>query len=280
MSLVCLIDGLGETAGGDGLVSAVPIEACSLNVLYVNSATGSNGATRGRDRSKPLATLKYAAETLGAPGNIIVLMPGHTETLAADLTIDDAHTVIVGAGTGDLRPRLIVPIDYTVAITVTGVSLRNVRVANATGTATAGVVTLTEGTNTLISGCYFDFTVANSHAGSGVCLLASLGLPTHLRVTNTQFVANGATSSITPTPAIYAATGALAMVELNGVTFDGGQYGWDGYAMDLAAGATTICRAQSMGLVRGSDVFLHSSSPSWVQAQLATAGGRVVWGTR
>jgi len=84
-------------------------------VFFVNGssvlADGGIGGSNGNAGTyqKPFATIDYAiGRCLAGRGDIIVVMPGHTETVstAAGIAIDVAGVCILGLGTGSLRPTL------------------------------------------------------------------------------------------------------------------------------------------------------------------------------
>jgi hypothetical protein len=73
-------------------------------VFWVHSGTGSNGNTGTVDR--PFSTIDYAVGRCTAnKGDIIMVKPGHTETVTAagGLALDVAGIAIVGLGTGSNR---------------------------------------------------------------------------------------------------------------------------------------------------------------------------------
>lgn len=79
------------------------------NRWYVDSgsATNSDSAGSGQNPDKPFATLDYAIEiTTANNGDIIYVMPGHTETIIAEsgVDIDKAGLTIIGLGHGADRP--------------------------------------------------------------------------------------------------------------------------------------------------------------------------------
>jgi len=80
------------------------------NVFFVDSgsATGSDGATNGLNPQTPFLTIDYAiGRCTASNGDIIFVMPGHAETVAAtDITIDVAGVSIIGLGHGNDRPTL------------------------------------------------------------------------------------------------------------------------------------------------------------------------------
>jgi len=75
-------------------------------VFYVSSTTGSNG-NLGTDPAFPKATIAGAQSAATASqGDIVVVLPGHSETLTAVLTLSKAGVKYIGLGEGLLRPTL------------------------------------------------------------------------------------------------------------------------------------------------------------------------------
>jgi len=75
-------------------------------VFYVDSGTG-NSAYTGQTFLDPLATIDQAyAKCVASRGDIIYVLPGHTETLAADIAADKIGTSVIGLGIGTLRPTI------------------------------------------------------------------------------------------------------------------------------------------------------------------------------
>lgn len=108
------------------LVRGMPINVAHPgNVFWVSSTSGSDG--NDGTFKRPFATIDYAVGMCTASkGDIIMVKPGHTETVsaAAGLALDVAGIAIVGLGTGSLRPK----INFT---TVVGADM-NVDAANVT----------------------------------------------------------------------------------------------------------------------------------------------------
>ncbi|TXH51512.1 MAG: hypothetical protein E6Q97_18275 [Desulfurellales bacterium] len=110
----------GVNVRGMPLLSAYPGK-----VYWVSSVIGSDGNRGTFDR--PFATIDYAVGRCAAnKGDIIMVMPGHVETVSAagGLALDVAGIAIVGMGTGSLRPT----VNFT---TVVGADM-NVDAANIT----------------------------------------------------------------------------------------------------------------------------------------------------
>lgn len=125
------------------------------NVYYVDSGNGSD-TNDGRDPGAPMATIDAAVNRCVAGlGDIILVQPGHSETLAAAIAADVADISIIGVGEGTNRPQL------TVAFAGNGITISaaNVRIENlyfneATAAATADIDIAS--TMAVVKGCHFD----------------------------------------------------------------------------------------------------------------------------
>lgn len=118
------------------LVRGMPIlQTQPGRVFWVgNSATPLPGTVSGADGNpgtyqRPLATLAVALAKCSAnAGDIIMVKPGHAETLAvaAALTLDVAGVAIVGLGSGTNRPTLTwSAVASTVAVAASNVAIQN-----------------------------------------------------------------------------------------------------------------------------------------------------------
>jgi hypothetical protein len=77
--------------------------------FYVHSGTGTNSAGGGKSPDSPLATIDYAVGLCTAnKGDIIYVLPGHTETIsaAAGIDLDVAGISVIGLGRGTLQPKV------------------------------------------------------------------------------------------------------------------------------------------------------------------------------
>jgi len=75
-------------------------------VWYVSSGVGSND-NLGTDPQFPKATIAGAqAAARASLGDVVVVMPGHAETLTAALTLSKAGVTYIGTGSGATRPTL------------------------------------------------------------------------------------------------------------------------------------------------------------------------------
>lgn len=94
-----LINGGVNQLGGGSLFT-------TGKVYYVSSTKGSNGNI-GTDPDFPLATIAGAQSSATASvGDIVVVMPGHSETMTTALTLSKAGVTYMGLGNGLLRPSI------------------------------------------------------------------------------------------------------------------------------------------------------------------------------
>jgi len=75
-------------------------------VFYVNSTTGSDG-NKGEDPNFAVATIAQA-QTLAraSKGDVVIVMPGYTETRTTALTLSKAGVTYIGLGNGLARPSI------------------------------------------------------------------------------------------------------------------------------------------------------------------------------
>jgi hypothetical protein len=107
----------------DLVLRGVPIKQTHPGeVFFVNNsgvlAKGGRGGSDGNDGSykSPFSTLDYAVgKCTAGRGDVIVLMPGHSEnvTAAGGMTFDVQGVAVVGLGSGSLQPQ----INFTTAAT-------------------------------------------------------------------------------------------------------------------------------------------------------------------
>jgi hypothetical protein len=94
------------------------------------SVAGVNQAGGGTFQ-RPFRTLDFAVgQCTASRGDLIILMPGHEETLssATALAMDVAGVTVLGLGTGTLRPKFILDTatTTTVAVSAANVSFKNI----------------------------------------------------------------------------------------------------------------------------------------------------------
>lgn len=96
----------------------------STTVLAKNGVGGSNG--NPGTYQKPFATIDYAiGRCTASRGDIIIVMPGHTETIsaAAGIACDRAGVAIVGLGRGSLRPTITLNTAVTASATISAANV-------------------------------------------------------------------------------------------------------------------------------------------------------------
>lgn len=126
--------------GGDadlGFVTArgmvAPVIPATTGTTYFVSSTLGNAANGGKSPTDALATITGAlAKCTASVGDVIVVMPGHVETLsgAGALALNVAGVSIIGLGNHSNRPTLTLHTTATtIAASAANVTLRNIRVA-------------------------------------------------------------------------------------------------------------------------------------------------------
>lgn len=104
------------------------IPATTGSYFFVNSGTGSNSHS-GKTALEAFATIDYAiGKCTASKGDVIIVMPGHTETISAagGITADVAGITIVGLGNGGLKPT----ITFSATASTFAISAANVTVKN------------------------------------------------------------------------------------------------------------------------------------------------------
>lgn len=104
------------------------------DVYFVGATAGSSwlagvDAPECGSKERPFATIDYAiGKCTASNGDVIFVLPGHTETLAAAgaITADVAGISIIGLGNGSLRPKLTLSATAsTIAISAANVTMKN-----------------------------------------------------------------------------------------------------------------------------------------------------------
>jgi hypothetical protein len=127
----------------NGFTKGVTIRGIPLTMAYPghvywvdgSSVTPPVGVVGGQDGNpgtftQPFATIDYAfGRCVDSRGDIIMVKPGHSETIETDggLAADVAGVAIIGLGTGTLRPKIVLD---TAAAAAVAVSAANVTFMN------------------------------------------------------------------------------------------------------------------------------------------------------
>lgn len=123
------------------------------NVFFVDDS-GSD-AHSGTDPTQPFATIDYAiGKCTASQGDLIIVMPGHAETVTTAITCDVIGVRIVGLGQGRMRPA-ITPSGAIDAVNVTAasVTIENLRVI---GAASCTALLNVSGADFTAKGCRFE----------------------------------------------------------------------------------------------------------------------------
>ena len=117
----------GLTIRGIPIHQLFPGEIFWVNNSGVLAKGGVGGSDQNRGTyQKPLSTIDKALSLATASrGDVVVVMPGHSETITTDggLDFDKAGVAVIGLGMGSLRPKIVLDSDAAAAITVTAANV-------------------------------------------------------------------------------------------------------------------------------------------------------------
>ncbi len=161
----------GVASQGVPVIPGIPLTTGTY--LFVHSGVGADTNT-GRDKQHPLATVRAAiAKCTANKGDVIILMPGHAESIADATTFNFnvAGVRIVGLGQGLLRPTF----TFTTANTATWTaSAANCGISNCHFIANflniASAFTTAAAKDFVVDNCSF---VDNSSSLNFLCLLTT-----------------------------------------------------------------------------------------------------------
>lgn len=277
MSVQFYPNGIGGSAPGDSLDLAKPLQTTG-NVWYVYSVSGVDAASpAGQNREKPLATLAQAV-TNALDDDIIVFLPGHTQTLAAAQTVAKRLTLI-GEGTSSGKPAVSFVAGVATALivaTTSNVELRNIYFP-ASLVANVANKLIWSGARGRIVNCYFE--EGANDTNSALSMAAGTD---QMRIEGCTFISTATSSAAQPTMAISNSAGSsIADLEIVDTVISAGTVGFSNYAaVDLTkgGGVATRCKFTGLSLLLGADVAMGASATGYVNVQLSTGGSRVSWG--
>lgn len=145
-----------------GMFGVVNQSLTTGNIFFVNSVTGTNGASYGQNPDAPFASVAFALTQVAANnGDRIYVMPGHAEAIAdaTSFAAAIAGAQVIGLGAGSSRPTITLGTanTATVAVSADNVSFENmIFVANFLSI--AACFTLTTAKNFALRGCMFSET--------------------------------------------------------------------------------------------------------------------------
>lgn len=283
-----LPNGAGATVGGS-LVTARPLYLFAGNVWYVSSTTGVDGAGLGKDRERPLATLAQA-QTNASAGDIVVLMNGHTETLAARLVISKTLYICGEGSSGGLPTvsyRSSSTADNIFNITATNVELDNILFLESSSGNTGNDTLVTgqgggkvyiQAADCRITNCYFQ--EGSKDLLSGVIAYGAAGAAIdRFELTATTFISTATqfyppSGTVRPTFAIRIPAGSNDMV-WEGAVFSDGTVGFSTCAVEAVGAASVRARLRNVSLLLGASARFHASSTGWLHVGTSTGGAMV-----
>jgi len=277
MSIQYYPNGIGGYPPGDFLDTCKPLQT-SGNVWYVSSLIGVPGGgpgdfTSGQNREKPLPTLSDAVNQ-AADEDIIVFLPGHTQTLTATQSISKRLT-LVGEGVVDGKPAVSfygnTAAQSLLTVTAASVQLRNIYFPENKLSNNVQRI-LVQGTDFLMRGCYVECGAKDR----GAALLLSGARP---RIESSTFISTAVATAAQPLMAIQSDTVNIIGLTMEDVVVSAGKFGFSNYAaIDLGASTgMSQMKIEGMSLLLGADMVLPVGATGRVNIQLATGGSRVQW---
>lgn len=110
-----------------GLFAIIDVAKYPGDVFFVDGSIGNDSAGSGLSPDTPFDTLAYAfsSDVLSA-GDVVVVMPGHTETIvaAAGVDMDIAGVAVVGLGAGSNKPTITMGTATTATIKMNAANLK------------------------------------------------------------------------------------------------------------------------------------------------------------
>lgn len=266
-------NGAGE-ALGDIYVTCKPLYI-SASMRFIHADTGDDGGgNTGTDKEHPLASLA-AAVAASSDNDVLVMLSGHEETIAAPLALLQGMTV-VGAGLSGGLPTVKLTNNQAAGSMFT-VAADGVRIGNIwfeeeaqSNSATAQIVV--SGAGFQMVGCYWELNNFTTAAG----LRFNAG-GNHARIQSTTFVSTATSAATRPVSAL-AVAGAITDLDLSGLVVSSGANGFSGNALAATAAVVTRLRAPSVSMLLGANAAFHASTVfSGFNPQVTTGGAQVSW---
>lgn|SRR5512139_630372 len=265
------LGGIGQTLGDD-LVTQSPL-IVSGTVYFLSSATGSD-ANSGLGSNNPFATFATALAACSANDTIVVLSD-HNETFTSGATLSLAGLTIVGAGSSSGVPTAKFTMNNAAnaslfTVSAAGVSIRNIKFLTNSQANTAVRISVT-GANFRLQDCYFECDQYDDNSAVGLGAGADSA-----RLKGCTFISTATSLANRPYGGLRV-TAAVSDLELDGVTFDGGSYGFSNDAFQASAAATTRLRAEGVSLLRGADAHVNTSTVGWAMPTTTTGSSFFRW---
>lgn len=254
---------VGASSGADMLTRS-PVYY-SGQTYYVSSLIGNSGYT-GLDRTKPFDTVANAFAAASA-GDQIVCLASHTETIASALTVNKG-VKFRGEGSGSARPSFTCNAAIAMFdVTVDGVWFENLQFPASTTAANTARIRFAAG-GSLVKGCHF---YCGQYDTAGVSYVTGAA---KARIVSTTFASSTSSLTTQPTSGVVV-TNAMSDLLLETVVFDGGTYGWSGYAFNGSAAVTRLSGVD-LQLLNGSDFFVATGSVYEVHVASYSGSSRLV----
>jgi hypothetical protein len=217
-----------------GVFTIAGLERQPGSIFFVHSGTGTNAAGYGDNPDSPVATLDYAIGLCTAnKGDVIMVLPGHAETLAAadGFDVDVAGVKIIGLGWGAQRPTFTFSqTAATAAVGAASVTIENLRFKAGISAVVVGLSVEAAGTDLQLRGC--DFLQGAAHSTTGFDFVDSVILAAGAHralIENCRFLAEagvaGAATAIKLSGAVHNVTirncelmGDYSTACINGIT--------------------------------------------------------------
>jgi hypothetical protein len=167
--------------------------------IFVSSTTGSNG-NLGNNVSAPKSTIAGALlQAVASKGDVIIVMPGHAESVsaAAGIALSKAGVQICGLGVGSIRPTITFDTATTATMTISAanVSIDNFIFTQAFDAIVSPIVI--SAANVSITNSYFMVANATYQATQMILTTAAAN---NLTIVNNRFIGTvdaGTTAAIT-----------------------------------------------------------------------------------
>ena len=216
----------------------------------------------GGNRTFPTLVAALAdANVVTARGDVILILPGHTESISSvgALTISKAALTIIGIGNGDYRPTFTFDTATTATAVVSGAGTRIQNVIfDFTGIDAVAAPITVSAAGCSFDGCKFINATASAQSTLGIITTAA---GTKLTLSNNMFVG---TSDAGTTSVVRLVGGADHVIENN--TFIGG------YTSNVGAIENTTTACTNL-IIRGNTINnLTASSTKAITLQSGTTG--------
>lgn len=225
----------GFGLSGDPLISGGAMLHQS-SVYWIDSVNGSD-ANPG---TSPTAPKKTLANLLGGSittGSIYILMPGFSETLTANATINETLTIIGAGKLGD-KPAAEIGFDSTAQLILAGaatdlIAFRNVRFLTRADASTNARISATLASQYIVfEGCWWECDDSSETLGS-----LDINDATYVRLTDCTFESTAQYNDTTQAPAPQAcAIDNAGIVYIENCRLLGGEGGWDLYSLGVTSG--------------------------------------------